>query len=795
MRVAQLLLFLLFGGVWTVPLRAQLDTIHWLSPMYASVNLGDSYIDLTTPEATPFPVYIRNGAGVLLKTVMLSRAKAYRYQLARPFSQLIIPANVLQTVLPSSGIMVHGSKPFHAAFRFFSDAEQFAQYLPCKGRSALGTVFRIGHTWQVTDKTGARNNMIGVLATEDDTEVTITGYNPNLVEFDGNPIQVKLQRGESVVYKHYVGEIGDDQPRNGFMGALCTATKPVTVTSGSWLGAPVIFDQANDICIDQLLPLEEMGQDYILCRGNGPTEMERPIVIAHTDNTKVWVNGEENPDTTLQAGQYYTVSTAYFIPQGNMYLRTSAPAFVFQMIGGFKTGASQLKTGSWMVVPPIQCGLPHNLDYVLLPNRLNEVRFGGGLMVVAQRDASVKAWVGPFERSLGEPTDVPGNPEFVTYRAMDFFSTARTDSMVRVESSGAIQVSLVVRNKDISYAALFSGPVVRKPEVHLSIKGDGICPDTLEAQGVFDQLQWIYDDSLFLEGPDPRFMVLAPGKYKAIAYLNGCKQTMPTSDSIVVPLTAPQFQYSAEQPSCFDFSDGRIELGIPNGGTPPYRYSIDFGQHFSNDPFFQMVHAGLHKLVVEDASGCYNEPVHLNMGQPDSVFVDLYFKQLPEPLRPREEVIIVGSTAGNPIFGAEWVPQDTSLCPDCLEYTFRPEKSTWVKLTVFDAGGCPGSDSILVLVTPPVYAPNVIRLGADSGNGVFSLFSEKPLLVKNLLIYSRWGELVFEKQDFFTNNPVEGWNGTLRGQAVAPGVFVFAAKVEVEPGRMEEVSGDITVLR
>jgi hypothetical protein len=739
MRAAQLLLFLLFSGIGTAPLLAQLDTIHWLSPMYAKVNLGDSYIDLTTPETTPFPVYIRNGAGALLKTVMLSRAKAYRYQLSRPFSQLIIPENVLQEVLPSSGIMIHGPKAFHAAYRFFDDYKLFAQYLPCKGRSALGTVFRVGHTFQVTDKGSGRNNMIGILATENNTEVTISGYNPNLVEFDGNPIKVTLQSGESFVVKHYVGGIGDDQPRNGFMGALLTATKPVAVTSGSWLGAPVVYDQANDICIDQLLPIEEMGKDYILCRGNGPTEMERPIVIAHTDNTKVWVNGEEYPDTTLQAGQYYTISTAYYIPQGNMYIRTSEPAFVFQMIGGFKTGESQLKTGSWMVVPPIQCGLPQKLDYVLLPNRLNETRFGGGLMVVAQRDATVRAWAGNFERPLSDPVDVPGNPEFVTYRTMDFFSTGRTDSTLRVESSGSMQVSLVVRNKDISYAALFSGPVIRKPEVHLSIQGDGICPDTLEALGVFDQLQWIYDDSLFLEGPTPQFMVLAPGKYKAIGYLNGCRQTMTTSDSIVVPLTAPQFQYSSERPSCFDFSDGQIDIGIPNGGTPPYRYSIDFGQHFSSDPFFNTVHAGLHKLVVEDASGCYNEPVHIDMGQPDSVFVDLYFKQLPEPLRPREEVIIVGSTGGNPISAAAWVPQDTSLCADCLEYTFRPETSTWVKLTVYDAGGCPGIDSILVLVTPPVYAPNVIRLGADSGNGVFSLFSEKPILVKNLRIYESLG--------------------------------------------------------
>ncbi len=795
MKSARLFLFLLCFGTCTSTLLAQLDTIHWLSPMYGSVSQGEQYIDLTTPETTPFQVTIRNGAGVPLKTIMLSRAHAYRYQLSSPYSQLMIPANVLQEVLPSSGIVIHGPKPFHAAFRFFSNSEPFAQYLPCKGRSALGTVFRIGHTWQVTDKTGQRNNMIGILATKDNTQVTLSGYNPNLIEFDGKPIKITLQRGESVVYKHYIGGIGDDQPRNGFMGALLTASKPVAVTSGSWLGAPVIYDQANDICVDQLLPLEQVGKEYILCKGNGPAELERPIVIAHTDNTKVWVNGEAFPDTTLQAGQYYRVSTAFYIPQGNMYIRTTEPAFIFQMIGGLKTGSSQLKTGSFMVVPPIQCGLPQQLDYVLLPNRLKHIRFGGGLMVVAQRNATVKAWTGSIERPLGDPIDVPGNPDFVTYRAMDFFTTGRTDSTLRVESSGAIQVSLVVCNKDISYAALFSGPVERKPEIQLSVKGDGICPDTLLAVGVFDKIQWIYDDSLFQEGPSARLIFLAPGKYKAVAYLNGCRHTATIADSLEVPLTAPQFQFSVQEPSCFGYPDGQITFGTPNGGTPPFQYSIDFGQHLSDAPGFTTVHAGLHKLVVSDASGCFNQPVHLDLAQPDSVFVNLFFQKLPDPLRPGDEVILEGSTGGNPISATSWYPPDSNLCPDCLVYSFRPETSEWVKLKVYDDGGCPGTDSIWVLVRPPVFAPNIIRPGSDAGNGTFTLFSEHPLPVKHLLIYSRWGELVFEKRNFFTNNPVEGWEGVFHGKALPPGVYIFTAQVELEPGRIEDIRGDVTIMR
>lgn len=794
MRFRLWMLLLLLGACG--PITAQLDTIHWLAPMYGSVYTGDQYIELTTPEAFPFKVTLQTGSGSALTTFSLSRSQPVRYKLASDYSQLLVPDNVLQQVLSASGIVVHGPKAFHAAFRFYSDTDQYATYMPCKGRAALGTVFRIGHTWQVTDKTGARNNFIGVLATEDNTVITLSGYNPALEEFPGGaPVTYTLNKGESIVFKHYVGGIEDDEPRNGFMGALLTATKPVSVTSGSWLGAPVIYLGGNDICLDQLLPLEQMGKDYILCMGNGPAEMERVIVIAHEPNTRLWLNGHTNPDTLLQPGQFAIFSTAHYIPRGNMYVRSSEPVFVFQMIGGVKTGSAQLANGSFMVVPPIQCGLPNRLDYVLLPNRLNSTRFGGGLMVVAQRGASVAAWVDGSSRPLGDPTDVPGNPDFVTYRAMNFFGTGRTDSTLRVESSGAIQVSLVVRNKNIGYAALFSGPVIRKPFAQLGIVGDGICPDTLQANGDFAGLQWYYEDSLFQEGPDRHFVLSAPGTYKTISYLQGCPHTALVLDSIQVPLNAPTFLYSIQEPSCFGFSDGQISMGAPDGGAAPYRYSIDFGQHFFSTPDFNGLRAGGYKLVVEDAIGCYNQPVRVDLKQPDSLGVQLYFKQLPKPLRPGEEVVVKASVTGAPFSSTDWYPDVLDTCEQCLEYTFNPEKTVWVRLTVYDQGGCPSTDSLLVLVTPPVYAPNVFRAGSDDLNGRFTLYSEKPLLIKQLLIYDRWGELLFENQDFYTNDPAQGWSGQSTRRLAQAGVYVFTAQVEVEPGRIESVRGDITLLR
>jgi gliding motility-associated-like protein len=164
-------------------------------------------------------------------------------------------------------------------------------------------------------------------------------------------------------------------------------------------------------------------------------------------------------------------------------------------------------------------------------------------------------------------------------------------------------------------------------------------------------------------------------------------------------------------------------------------------------------------------------------------------------LRPGEEVILEGSTNGKPILASYWTPFDSSLCADCLVYTFHPQSSGWVKLQVEDEIGCPGEDSIWVQVTPAVYSPNVIHPGSVLGNESFTLYSEYPLLIKHLNIYSRWGELVFQQKDFLTNDNSHGWNAEFHGKELPAGVYTFEARIEVEAGRFEDIRGDISVLR
>ena len=74
-------------------------------------------------------------------------------------------------------------------------------------------------------------------------------------------------------------------------------------------------------------------------------------------------------------------------------------------------------------------------------------------------------------------------------------------------------------------------------------------------------------------------------------------------------------------------------------------------------------------------------------------------------------------------------------------------------------------------------------------------WKEANILIKQLLIFDRWGELVFENTDFHPNDSHQGWDGFFRGKAMANGVYVYMAEIEFINGEIEVYSGDFVLLK
>lgn len=783
-------------------LFSQLDSIHWLPPMHARVDWGPQYLYLSTPETVAFPVNILDGSGNLITTVNLSNTQPFIYNVGSTNDTYsLVPEQSLHTVLKNKGIVIEAKKKFYAYFRAHSANQAQASDLTCKGRAALGKTFRIGHLLQEVNS-ASRSNFVGILATEDSTEVTFSGFDPN-TDFRKGGADVPttgtekmlLNKGESVVFAQYLGANASTQPPNGFMGGLVQSSKPVAINTGSWCGSPVTAGD-KDTGIDQIVPVENVGKEYILCRGNGSTVLERPIIVAHFDNTQIFLNGGTSPVAVLSAGQYYVVQTSAFSSDNNLYIRSNQKIFVYQMIGGAPAGNSnELRTEGLIFVPPISCSIPNSIGNIVEPNAIGAMTFDGGVMITAMRDSQVTVLIDGVAANLGAAGTMQGNPDFVTYRNITLFKSSQKVSNISVVAQGAVQVAMYGQNNAASYAAFYSGfSKSKEPNITLKNIGDGVCPDTLVTTGLYDGVQWMYEDSIVKFGKDTFLIISAPGRYIAEGYLGVCRRSETASDTLDIDFKSPAFPYTTKQPSCYGYTDGQIKFGAPSGGFPPYQYSINNGVSFSKNNIYSNITAGTYKLIVRDSLGCYNRPLTFNMGQPAILTVDIV------PVSAFPDVVKVGQTVkleGRPnrkTITAVWLPKDSSNCTNCLTYSISPFETTSITLMVTDSFGCPARDTLTIYVQPNVFAPNAINPDSQNGNQAFTVYSKENLPMRRLAVFDRWGEHLFEAKDIETNELSQGWDGTFRGKRVQQGVYVFYAEVEVLPGKTVILKGDITVL-
>ena len=95
-----------------------------------------------------------------------------------------------------------------------------------------------------------------------------------------------------------------------------------------------------------------------------------------------------------------------------------------------------------------------------------------------------------------------------------------------------------------------------------------------------------------------------------------------------------------------------------------------------------------------------------------------------------------------------------------------------VTLIATSINGCTDDTSIIIRLTNPLvfWVPNTITPDNDEHNQAFLPVFPDPGLVKEykLLIFNRWGEIVFESNDIEV-----GWDGSYSGQNVQVGTYIW----------------------
>lgn len=518
-RTHKLIIIVLFLG--SLMGYGQLSDLHYLPPLKQGSNnssVKDQAIYLSTPETTAFTVNAYRGTATsAIATFSISNISPAKYNLANGDNGItMLQNNDTGKVISTGGLRFEapGGQKFYVNYRGSSSAQSTS--LTSKGRQAMGTSFKWGGAPNYAT-TNDISTSLGIMATEDDTTVDIFGYDSGCEFRLGNDpdgilddvIQVVLDAGESFVLEAYTNETTANI--DGWLGASIIADKNIVISNGGLnYGVVASSSSSRDAGIDQPVPEDNLGKDYVFIRGGGQDSTEFPIIIATQNNTQIFVNGSATPMATINEGDYFIVPGTNYSSSGpgaNMYVRTSKDAYAYQNLAG----SNGVQTVGLNFVAPLNCLIPDTVDNIPDITDAAGTTLTGGITIIASAttpDANIVVTDGSGIVTKPASLSISGNTDWKT-----FYISGLTGN-VDVQSTGPIAVGFFGANGNRGIAGYFSGFDVA-PNVDLQITGTQCLPgaDLIVVGEVFDAYQWFYDGNPILGATTDTYNPTVAGDY------------------------------------------------------------------------------------------------------------------------------------------------------------------------------------------------------------------------------------------------------------------------------------------
>ena len=276
---------------------------------------------------------------------------------------------------------------------------------------------------------------------------------------------------------------------------------------------------------------------------------------------------------------------------------------------------------------------------------------------------------------------------------------------------------------------------------------------------------------------------------------NSCE--IPLSIDVVVP-DAIQATVHTFDPACFGNAGGISVSDVEGGSGLNYRFQVN------TDPAISIadtaaVPPGTYTVRVFDSEGCNFEANDVLIPQVSELIVDL----------DGDRSIQLGSTTdisarvitSTPLADVFWDPLDDLefISDDDLDVRATPPSDRTYTILVVDENGCTATDNVLVRVerSVSVYVPNAFAIDETSQNRRMKVFAGAAVAnIDYVRIYDRWGSLLQEVNNIPPNIfGIEVWDGTVSGQDLNSGVFVYVLGYTLVDGSSGLLTGDVTLLR
>jgi gliding motility-associated-like protein len=203
-----------------------------------------------------------------------------------------------------------------------------------------------------------------------------------------------------------------------------------------------------------------------------------------------------------------------------------------------------------------------------------------------------------------------------------------------------------------------------------------------------------------------------------------------------------------------------------------------------------------YRVIGKDSIGCFSDTGRITV----QVF-------------PKPQIDILGATAINLSVGGRitldtkntpdinkwlWTPGTGLSCTTCPNPIATPVETTKYTVTGYNIGGCVSTDEVIITVIcndGSIYIPNTFSPNGDGSNDVFFPRSSVNFTVKTFRVFNRWGQMIYQRENFSSNSSADGWDGTFNGVKLTPDVYVYSMEVTCGSGAVIPIKGNVTLIR
>ena len=308
---------------------------------------------------------------------------------------------------------------------------------------------------------------------------------------------------------------------------------------------------------------------------------------------------------------------------------------------------------------------------------------------------------------------------------------------------------------------------------------------------------WDFGDGNTSTANDPSHIFTGPGTYivkLTVTTQNQC--TNFATDTIRVYKT-PDLSIDGKDTVCINGIEGFAGVLTLPDSTITWQWTLGNGTtSLIQNP-----------TVVYSTVGNYNiQLIAINkLGCADTASHSVNVVPLPTAIPVTNPITIIsGASApinmnyGGPVVSFNWMPPAHLDCTDCPQPIANPQFSTDYHVQIQDRYGCKNSGGVTVKVIcngQNFFIPNTFSPNGDGINDAFYLRGSGLFRVKSLMIFNRWGEIVFEKREFPVNDPSSGWDGNYKGKKAKPDVYVYQIEIICSNGEIIKYSGNIALIQ